>query len=426
LLSTFDRNHENKIKELQKVPKNDIRRHIPKMFLNAINCGDFPTCLGYLNTLMLPTAKWTYEHVLKTRKRTRVRKMASDSPRLSAYYITSLNTMFPDMTIEFSSCRLVTSNMWEGSQLLIEGVFRCTQLYDVSLQHAGLLISRLYHKKAVQIWECMEEMSLRDSASTSPVNETTVGSENTSVGQPSDEKAEINGRQGAFVEPGAFSGPPSPAQFAGSRQNSGSLGVPSSSRPAGSRQNSGSLGVPGSPSQTTGPVPVAPPDIILNDPLLPPSAIAAEPTEEEDEDQRKGRRKFAKVSTITTTSADERVLMQQVQDVFLKAPLCAKPRSVLTKCSFVFRLDARHMIEEINLIAVEDLTVGPSNKSSEAEQGAAGTGRTNSATATSSVETTAAPSAATTPSVDCDDNNSLYCQSFAACAMEPPLGAPTH
>jgi hypothetical protein len=108
-------------------------------------------------------------------------------------------------------------------------------------------------------------------------------------------------------------------------------------------------------------IPVAPLDPIPDDPLLPRAAAVPDP-EEDELDQRKGRRKYQKVSTITTTSADERTMILQVHEIFRKTPLLPTPHSIHTRCTFVFQLDAKHVIEDIHLTAAEECPALPGPK----------------------------------------------------------------
>jgi hypothetical protein len=343
-----------KVLGVPKVPKNDIRRHLPKMLLNAINCGDFPMTLGYLNTLMAPNAKWAMEYMIKTPLKTKIRKMAAEGPRLSAFYISAMNVMFPDMVLSFTSCKLITSNMWPGSQLILEGDFHATQMYDISLQHAGLLFIRLYHKKVVQIWECMEQMSLN-----SP--EVAVKQEN------SESSEQIPGAELCAT----ISNTSTTTADSATNSTADTIAIKTEAAaelkaqgkevltPTCTAANPTTTRAASNASVKT--IPVAPMDPIPDDPLLPRAAAIPDP-DEEDQDQRKGRRKYQKVSTITSTSADERAMILQVHEIFRKTPLLATPREIHTKCTFVFQLDAKHVIEDIRLTATEEFAAAPESK----------------------------------------------------------------
>jgi hypothetical protein len=251
--------------------------------------------------------------------------------------------MFPDMMLNLTSCKLITSNMWPGSQLILEGDFHATRIYDISLQHAGLLFIRLYHKKVVQIWECMEQMSLH-----SP--EAAVKQENSEASEkiPSTEESRTSSCSTTEAE----------AASAGTDKIAIKSEAPSTAAlPASTCEGKGPAATcraaaPAAPAPVKI-VPVAPMDPIPDDPLLPPTAAIADPDDEE-QDQRKGRRKYQKVSTITSTSADERAMILQVHEIFRKTPLLPAPSGIHTQCRFVFQLDAKHVIEDIRLTATEE------------------------------------------------------------------------
>ena len=84
------------------------------------------------------------------------------------------------------------------------------------------------------------------------------------------------------------------------------------------------------------------------------------------ENQRKGRRKYQKVSAITTTSAEERAMIIQVQQICQKSQLRANPRLIRCNLLFHISLDPKHMIQSITLSAHEEGGVSPSTSLSTA------------------------------------------------------------
>ena len=160
---------------LQRVAKNDIRRHLPKMILNTLNCSDFMKILSNLNGLMRPDCKFRHEHHIKKSEKNKLRQMSAEGPLIAAFYITAMGVMYPDMTHTFTSSKLITSTKQSGSQLIVEGEFECTQIYDISVRRAGMKINELFHQKPMQLWQCIEKingMSVSASDTSSSSNST--------------------------------------------------------------------------------------------------------------------------------------------------------------------------------------------------------------------------------------------------------------
>lgn len=127
----------------KRIAKHDVRRYFTRMFFNAINSTNFTTLLDYLNTFMKTDCEFALEYTAPFEVESFPKRIAAVGPRLSAFYLTGVGAMFPDMVLSLNTCQLVTSTAWTGTKLVISSRLQYTKIYDISfdgaLQQLGLI-----------------------------------------------------------------------------------------------------------------------------------------------------------------------------------------------------------------------------------------------------------------------------------------------
>lgn len=116
---------------LPRVPKNDLRRHLPAMFINTLNSADFDAMQNFWNTFMSPSCRVT------SGKETLTpfgipHGSSVHGPRLMAHYMAGCYVMFPDLVVTLLNHQIVTSSVDHGARIVMEVNFKCTKLTSIS------------------------------------------------------------------------------------------------------------------------------------------------------------------------------------------------------------------------------------------------------------------------------------------------------
>lgn len=118
---------------IPKVMKNDIRRHYSRMFMNTINSADFCNMQNYFNTFMSGPCKFIADHVMIQTEFEIPSRIVADGPRLMAHYLLGCFVMYPDMTLTMHDSRIVTSNSWAGTKIVMDMEIHSTKMYDLDM-----------------------------------------------------------------------------------------------------------------------------------------------------------------------------------------------------------------------------------------------------------------------------------------------------
>lgn len=141
--STSDSAGDEKLKP-KRIAKHDVRRYFTRMFFNAINSTNFITLLDYLNTFMKPDCEFALEYTAPFEVENFPKRIAATGPRISAFYLTAVGAMFPDMVLSLNTCQLVTSTAWPGTKLIISSRLQYTKIYDIAFDAALKQLGGVY------------------------------------------------------------------------------------------------------------------------------------------------------------------------------------------------------------------------------------------------------------------------------------------
>lgn len=145
-----------------RIGKQDLRRHFSRMLLSAINANSCRTIATFFNTFMKQACKFHLEYPLADEPGF---EMVADGPHMTSFFILGLGVMFPDMILLEKSCQLFTSNLWNGTKLVINCSFASTAIYHISLLRAVAQMHGLYAHYASQIPSLCNSQSFDNSES---------------------------------------------------------------------------------------------------------------------------------------------------------------------------------------------------------------------------------------------------------------------
>lgn len=127
---------------MKRIAKQDLRRHFSKMLLRAINTNSGGTIGNFFSAFMKRDCKFHLEYSLGSEEPAVA--IAAEGPQMTSFYILGLGVMFPDMILLQNSCELYTSNLWNGTKLVIQGTFHSSPMYRISLQRAVTQMHAIY------------------------------------------------------------------------------------------------------------------------------------------------------------------------------------------------------------------------------------------------------------------------------------------
>jgi hypothetical protein len=109
------------------IARNDIRRYYAQMYMNTMNSANFTHIQSFLHTFM--TGHCTFQIDYNSDEPLNLPPMlASSSPRMFAYYLLGGHVMFPDNVAYFRNTKLITSEAWTGTKVVIDVEVHCTKV----------------------------------------------------------------------------------------------------------------------------------------------------------------------------------------------------------------------------------------------------------------------------------------------------------
>lgn len=130
-------------RSVKKVAKQDIRRHFSKVFISAVNSNGGKTIETFFNTFMKHGCKVHLEVPNKEQQEEEV-TLVAEGPYKSSFFALGLGIMYPDMILSENSCQLFTSNIWNGTKIVLNFKFVGTPIFCLSLPRAVELMNSLY------------------------------------------------------------------------------------------------------------------------------------------------------------------------------------------------------------------------------------------------------------------------------------------
>ena len=112
------------------VPKNDIRRYIPTLFVNALNANDQKSMLNFLSAFMIDDTNCTI-HNNFVLNNTLPSIMHLTGFRMFMHYYIGMGIMFPDMTMTLQNYSIVTHINSPQTQLKMNFVFKSTHVANI-------------------------------------------------------------------------------------------------------------------------------------------------------------------------------------------------------------------------------------------------------------------------------------------------------
>ena len=119
--------------ETTKIRKNDIRRYIPGMLVNAINSGDFNLIQSFLFEYFPITGIFIAQSDL-TSKFQIPPIITLVGPQLLTHYFLGLHIMFPDIVMHLHNSRIITYTSVEGSQIVMGVEFVMTKMAHLPIE----------------------------------------------------------------------------------------------------------------------------------------------------------------------------------------------------------------------------------------------------------------------------------------------------
>lgn len=132
--------------KIPKIPKNDIRRYFPSMFMNTCNSGDFHHIQSFLQTFMTNNC-----NCISTQKLPLTLKIpdlvVAEGPVLFAHYLLGLQMMCPDVTMRLKNSKVVTFSNSSVTKIIMDVECSLTKIahipYELWIPSPDML-SRLY------------------------------------------------------------------------------------------------------------------------------------------------------------------------------------------------------------------------------------------------------------------------------------------
>jgi len=116
-----------------RILKNDIRRFFSNMFMNTVNSADFHRTEDFFRIFMASQCTFASQQVLAPEFRV-PSTLQAVGPRLFAHYLLGCFVMYPDMVLSMSDTKIVTSNRWAGTKIVMQVEYRLTKMYDMPVE----------------------------------------------------------------------------------------------------------------------------------------------------------------------------------------------------------------------------------------------------------------------------------------------------
>ena len=153
-----------------KILKNDLRRSFARMFISAVNLGDFEKMQEFSHTFIRPNAPFS-SRLMVSPEFCIPPVLHCVGPRSHVHYMLGCYVMFPDLVLNMGQSQIVTSNCWTGSKILIP--FECVMTKTCNIPPecwvpAEDTAEKLYAEPSID--RMMAALKLDDASQESPPN----------------------------------------------------------------------------------------------------------------------------------------------------------------------------------------------------------------------------------------------------------------
>lgn len=163
----------NNIVPLPRVVKNDLRRSFSHMYMGMINGGDFQQVQDFSRMFIRP------DTVFSARIQSREQFLLPPylhgwGPRAHMHYMIGIYVMYPDVAVTFSDTKIITSNQWSGTKIVISWLCKMTKTHHIPVDcwmPPEESAERMYQEPSVD--RMMTALSLKDT----PINSISNGSD---------------------------------------------------------------------------------------------------------------------------------------------------------------------------------------------------------------------------------------------------------
>jgi hypothetical protein len=100
------------------------------MYMNTMNSANFAHIQSFLHTFM--TGRCTFQIDYNSDGLLNLPPiLAASSPRMFAYYLLGGHVMFPDNVVYYRNTKLITSEAWVGTKVVIDVEVHCTKVCEL-------------------------------------------------------------------------------------------------------------------------------------------------------------------------------------------------------------------------------------------------------------------------------------------------------
>ena len=117
-------------KDTWKMSKNDIRKFLPGMLINTINCGDFVQIKNFLLTFMSRHCSCRFS--LEAASEFKLPEESIAKGPLFLHYVLGLHTMYPDMTGILTDFQIVTTSLSSETVINMNVEYNMTKTCHIS------------------------------------------------------------------------------------------------------------------------------------------------------------------------------------------------------------------------------------------------------------------------------------------------------
>ena len=170
----------NPSRNIPRVMKNDIRRYFSRMLMNTVNSGDMGLVQDYFNTFMTGPSKFVVDYYNIDPIFQLPNSLNAHGPQMMSHYLLGCFVMYPDIVIQMSDTRIITSSNWAGSKVEMDVIVLATKMYDLAMDDWIPQLATLQSKCQSLVTEKKKKKK-----PSIPVAETTVTHTTTAVITPS-------------------------------------------------------------------------------------------------------------------------------------------------------------------------------------------------------------------------------------------------
>ena len=121
-----------KRKVIPRVLRSDIRRHYPNMLINTLNSCNLDTIQGFFGTFMRNDSMFTIDQRIYANMGA-PNRMQFQGPIQVAHYLLGLIVMTPDAAVHMRSHKIITSNKWKGTKVVLQLEYEGTKLSELNM-----------------------------------------------------------------------------------------------------------------------------------------------------------------------------------------------------------------------------------------------------------------------------------------------------